>query len=82
MIGRIRESRLAGLVPCAEPISADWEHLATFRTQGTPGFTRSAFTTAYFDAHVWLAERMVGAGLEASIDAAGNLVGAPRRLTR
>jgi N-carbamoyl-L-amino-acid hydrolase len=60
---------------------ADWTALSAFTDATQPGWTRRAFTPPYLQARAWLSERMTGAGLQAGIDAGGNLVGSrPGRL--
>ncbi|HEY3229614.1 MAG TPA: Zn-dependent hydrolase, partial [Roseiflexaceae bacterium] len=53
----------------------DLETLATFTEPGTEGWTRRAFSPAFVAGRAWLAERMREAGLNAVVDAAGNLIG-------
>jgi len=55
-------------------IAARIERLAAF-TEAERPYTRRAFTELYLEARAWLAEAFRGAGLEPSVDAAGNLVG-------
>jgi N-carbamoyl-L-amino-acid hydrolase len=54
---------------------ADWTALSAFTDATQPGWTRRAFTPPYLQARAWLSERMTGAGLQAGIDAGGNLIG-------
>lgn len=54
---------------------ADWTALSAFTDATQPGWTRRAFTPPYLQARAWLSERMADAGLQAAIDAGGNLVG-------
>lgn len=53
----------------------DIETLATFTEPGFAGWTRRAFSPAFVAGRAWLAGQMRDAGLDASVDAAGNLVG-------
>ncbi len=50
------------------------ERLASFTEPDRP-YTRRAFTDLYLNARAWLADEFRAAGLEPSVDAAGNLVG-------
>jgi beta-ureidopropionase / N-carbamoyl-L-amino-acid hydrolase len=55
---------------------ADLDHLRGFGAQGT-GVARMAFSEPDIAARAWLATRMQEAGLEAVVDACGNLFGLP-----
>jgi len=61
--------------PRLDRFLADWTALSAFTDATQPGWTRRAFTPPYLQARAWLAERMADAGLQAGIDAGGNLVG-------
>lgn len=55
-------------------IAADIDALAQ-RTEPDHKWTRRAFTPHFLDGRAYLRERMVAAGLEVRVDAAGNLIG-------
>lgn len=55
-------------------IQGDLNSFAKFTDPEKP-YTRRAFTPLYQQARVWLRSRMVDAGLETRVDAAGNLIG-------
>ena len=65
----------AAAAPRLDRFLADWTALSAFTDATQPGWTRRAFTPPYLQARAWLAERMADAGLQAGIDAGGNLVG-------
>ncbi len=56
---------------------ADMRKLAEFGKIGT-GVDRPAFSVADIDARAWLRERMANAGLDAKVDAVGNVFGRSR----
>jgi allantoate deiminase len=56
-------------------LAADLEAVARFGGEGGGGVTRLAWTTELFAAYDWLAGELRALGLEAEVDAAGNLVG-------
>jgi allantoate deiminase len=56
-------------------VSASVEALARIGQSAYGGVTRAAWTSELFAAYGWVAERMAELGLEAEIDAAGNLIG-------
>lgn len=58
----------------AERIAQDIEALAAITEPDRP-WTRRVFTPLYLDGRAYLEKRMVEAGLELRIDAAGNLIG-------
>jgi len=67
-VERVTRSRLA----------ADVEAAARFGAEDDGGVTRLAWTTELFDAYDWLAGELRALGLDAEVDAAGNLVGSWR----
>jgi allantoate deiminase len=56
-------------------LAADLEAAARFGGDEDGGVTRLAWTAELFDAYDWLAAELRALGLEAAVDAAGNLVG-------
>lgn len=54
---------------------ADLQDAARFGAEGDGGVTRLAWTTELFEAYEWLACKLRELGLDAEIDAAGNLLG-------
>lgn len=58
----------------ADRIAADIDGLAAITESDRP-WTRRAFTPKFLDGRRWLTDRFRAAGLETSIDAAGNLIG-------
>lgn len=64
------------LAPETDRLAADLAELAGRYTEsGPPGWTRRVFSDAYRASREWIRSRMVAAGLETDIDAAGNVVG-------
>jgi beta-ureidopropionase / N-carbamoyl-L-amino-acid hydrolase len=63
------------LEPQSDRLAADLEELATFRDEAMTGWSRQVFSEPYRDSRDWIRRRMVGAGLETHVDAAGNIVG-------
>jgi N-carbamoyl-L-amino-acid hydrolase len=61
--------------PEGERIATDLADLSRFAESAEPGWTRRVFSDAYRSARDWVRARMTDAGLETSIDAAGNVVG-------
>lgn len=61
--------------PHADRIAADLAELSRFAESAEPGWTRRVFSDAYRSARDWVRGRMIDAGLETSIDAAGNVIG-------
>lgn len=61
--------------PSAERLGADLAELSLFAESAEPGWTRRVFSDAYRPAREWVRDRMRAAGLEVSIDAAGNVIG-------
>ncbi len=61
--------------PNLDRLLADLVTLATFVEPGTPGTTRRFPSQAHVIGRRWLRQRMDEAGLQTSIDAAGNLLG-------
>ena len=60
---------------------ADLRRLALFGKVG-PGVNRVSFSTADIESRVWLRERMQAAGLDAAIDAVGNVRGVTTQAAR
>jgi len=56
-------------------LKSDIEKISTFIDKSKLGYTRRSFTEEYKKERVWLKEKMQEAGLEASIDAAANIIG-------
>ncbi|WP_427016171.1 M20 family metallo-hydrolase [Pseudarthrobacter sp. P1] len=69
------EPDLATLSPDAERMWADIMELSSIVDDGSPGWSREVFSEPYKASRDWTLARMRGAGLETSIDAAGNIVG-------
>lgn len=69
---------IEALRPDGERLSADLNELATWAEGGEPGWTRRIFSDAYRSSREWVRARMVDAGLETRVDAAGNIVGVLR----
>ncbi len=63
------------LRPDAERIDTDLSKLSEFTEADQPGWTRRVFSDAYRASREWVRDRMLEAGLETRIDAAGNVVG-------
>ncbi|MFN8498944.1 MAG: Zn-dependent hydrolase [Anaerolineae bacterium] len=61
--------------PNLDRLMTDLLTLATFVEPGTPGTTRRFPSQAHVAGRRWLRQRMDEAGLQATIDAAGNLLG-------
>jgi N-carbamoyl-L-amino-acid hydrolase len=59
----------------SQRLEADLNGLARIVDDSKPGYTRTAFGELYRDGAQWVAERMADAGLQVSIDLAGNVVG-------
>jgi N-carbamoyl-L-amino-acid hydrolase len=66
---------LESLEPNAERLADDLRELSDLVESGQPGWTRRVFSDAYRASREWVRDRMIGAGLETTIDAAGNVVG-------
>ncbi|WP_026556663.1 M20 family metallo-hydrolase [Arthrobacter sp. 35W] len=69
------EPDLATLSPDAERMWADIMELSSIVDDASPGWSREVFSEPYKASREWTLARMRGAGLETSIDAAGNIVG-------
>jgi N-carbamoyl-L-amino-acid hydrolase len=67
-------------MPAIDPdrLLADLKHLRTFGATGT-GVVRPSLSPIDMEARRWLAKRMADAGLDATIDGVGNVVGRSRR---
>lgn len=63
------------LEPVAERIWSDLEDLAELREPDVPGWSRRVFSDSYAASRFWVQARMRDAGLEVSVDPAGNIVG-------
>lgn len=61
--------------PDADRLAADLDALSGVAESGEPGWTRRVFTEPYRAAREQVRERMIEAGLETHIDAAGNVIG-------
>jgi hydantoinase/carbamoylase family amidase len=59
----------------AETLFSDLTELARFGADPEGGISRTAFSPAFVEAQAWLLRRMEDAGLQARIDAAGNVIG-------
>lgn len=68
----------SALRPEAERIEADLAGLAGLVEDGQPGWSRRVFSGAYREEREWVRRRMVEAGLETRVDAAGNVIGVLR----
>ena len=66
---------LATLVPDHDRLERDLTELATYVDPDAPGWTREVFSDPYRAARDWVRRQMVDAGLETTVDAAGNVVG-------
>lgn len=66
---------LETLSPDAGRLANDLAELSTVAESAQPGWTRRVFSEAYQASREWVKARMVAAGLETHIDAAGNVVG-------
>jgi N-carbamoyl-L-amino-acid hydrolase len=62
----------------AHRLLADLQHLRSFGATGR-GVVRPAFSDADLEARRWLTEHLAAAGLEASIDGVGNVIGRSRK---
>ncbi|REK77819.1 Zn-dependent hydrolase [Paenibacillus paeoniae] len=65
-----------GYIPDVARIRSDIEALAKMVDDSKPGWTRRPFTPWYAEGRQWLTKRMREAGLDVSLDAASNLIGA------
>lgn len=63
------------LAPNATRLQDELTELATFAEPGEPGWSRRVFSEPYRAEREWIRRRMSDAGLDVSVDAAGNLVG-------
>jgi N-carbamoyl-L-amino-acid hydrolase len=72
MTGRPRAEQL---VPNQERMAADFAEFSTLKDDTVGGWTRTVFSDSYRSSRGWIESRMRDAGLETSIDAAGNIVG-------
>jgi beta-ureidopropionase / N-carbamoyl-L-amino-acid hydrolase len=63
------------LAPNATRLQNELTELATFSEPGEPGWSRRVFSEPYRAEREWIRRRMTDAGLDVSVDAAGNLVG-------
>lgn len=59
----------------AERLDSGIAELAEFRDPARPGWTREVFSESYRASRDWTVQRMQDAGLEVTIDNAGNIVG-------
>jgi N-carbamoyl-L-amino-acid hydrolase len=67
-------ARLASLAQ-PERMLADLEHLATLTDTSRAGYTREALTEFDIEGRQWILRRFRDAGLQSSIDGAGNVIG-------
>lgn len=65
----------AALAPDRDRLERDLTELAAYADPDAPGWTREVFSDPYRASRDWVRRRMVDAGLETTIDAAGNVVG-------
>lgn len=63
------------LAPDNDRLGRDLTELATYVDSDAPGWTREVLTDPYRAAREWIRRRMLDAGLETTVDAAGNVVG-------
>jgi N-carbamoyl-L-amino-acid hydrolase len=56
-------------------LQADLNALSEFKEPDSPGWTRRVFSEPYIRSRRWVEERMRDAGLDVTVDAAGNLIG-------
>lgn len=56
-------------------LQRDLDTLATFTEPETEGWTRRVFQPAFVESRWFVADAMAGAGLEVSVDGAGNIIG-------
>jgi N-carbamoyl-L-amino-acid hydrolase len=59
----------------SERLQADITTLASYRDNDYPGWSREVFTEPYRESRAWIRRTMIDAGLEVTIDAAGNIIG-------
>jgi N-carbamoyl-L-amino-acid hydrolase len=69
------EPQVDVLVPDTDRMWADIMELSSMVDDRSPGWSREVFSEPYKASRQWTLKRMLDAGLEASIDAAGNIVG-------
>jgi beta-ureidopropionase / N-carbamoyl-L-amino-acid hydrolase len=65
----------AVLAPVTDRVKADFAELADYAEPGLPGWTREVFSDPYRAEREWIGDRMRDAGLQTTIDAAGNVIG-------
>lgn len=63
------------LQPLADRFSTDFQELATLVDPDSPGWSRQVFSDPYRAERDWVKNRMITAGLQTHIDAAGNVIG-------
>lgn len=61
-----------------ERLQHDIDQLSTYVEDGTPGWSRRVFSTAYREEREQIRRLMVDAGLETHVDAVGNIIGVLR----
>ncbi|MGI8868344.1 MAG: M20 family metallo-hydrolase [Mycobacteriales bacterium] len=71
----MRAPDLAALRPEQGRLEADLDELAGLVDSSAPGWTREVFSEPYLAERDWIRRRMTEAGLETTVDAAGNVVG-------
>lgn len=65
----------SALAPVAERLEADLADLSGYADPDAPGWSREVFSEPYRAARDWVRDRMRDAGLETTVDAAGNVIG-------
>lgn len=63
------------LAPDRDRLERDLTELATYVDSDAPGWTREVLSDPYRAAREWIRRRMLDAGLETTVDAAGNVLG-------
>ncbi|MFC7404781.1 M20 family metallo-hydrolase [Georgenia alba] len=61
--------------PVADRIGSTWQEMADLHDPDLPGWSRVAFTEPDTAGRHWIADRMRTAGMDARIDAVGNVIG-------
>jgi N-carbamoyl-L-amino-acid hydrolase len=69
------QPQINDLVPDSDRMWADIMELSSIVDERSPGWSREVFSDPYRASRDWTLQRMRDAGLDASIDAAGNIVG-------
>lgn len=71
----MKEKLLEQLVPVQERVLENLSQLNSYTESATPGWTRRVFSDPYRSSRDWVLQLMSEAGLQTSMDAAGNLIG-------